>query len=175
MKLLIEGLDRLGKSSLAKNVQDKLGYHLYIHYGKPEKLKRYTGSSIGCPLHAYQRELNENMFKLLESNANIIIDRAHLGETVYAPLYRGYDGGYVFNIEKKYNTDGVRLILLYADPDFVVEDDGKSIGDFSMRTCEQEEFKISFHRSNIEDKKMIKVNEGNKYRPYEDILKEVLA
>ena len=31
MKLLIEGIDRLGKSSLAEAIENRLGFHLYYH------------------------------------------------------------------------------------------------------------------------------------------------
>ena len=116
----------------------------------------------------------EEMFKVLESDVNIIFDRGHLGETVYSPGLRGYDGGYVFNIEKKYNTEGVRLILLHVDEHFEAEDDGKSAQCFSLRPSEQEEFKRSFNSSSIVDKRMIKVNQGKDFRPLEDIIKEII-
>ena len=170
MKFLIEGIDRLGKSELAKGIQNELGYHLYIHYGKPEKLIAYSND-----LRQHQIELNKQMFKLLETpGLDIIIDRAHLGETVYAPIARGYDGGYVFDLEKEANLEDVRLILLYADPDFTVEDDGKSLNSFSLRPHEQEEFIRSFNCSSIEDKRMIKVNHGNSFLPFEEILYQAL-
>ena len=174
MKLLLEGLDRLGKTTIVKEVQEKLGFHITYHCEKPKKLKRYTGSAIGCPLKTYQRATFIQMFKLLEADVNIIFDRAHLGETVYGPLSRGYDGHYVFDLERKYNTEGVRLVLLYADADFTVEDDGNSLNEFSLRPSEQEEFIRAFNRSSIVDKKMIKVNQGNKFRPIEDIIKEII-
>ena len=175
MKLLLEGIDRLGKSSMAKEVQDKLGYHTYFHCSKPEKLAKYTGSRIESPERRYQKETFHNMFKILETDINVIFDRAHLGEVVYSPGIRGYDGDYVFNIEQKYNTDGVRLVLLYADVDFTVKDDGESLQSWLLRPSEQEEFKRAFNRSNIKDKRMIKVNNGQEFRPIEDILKEVIS
>lgn len=175
MKLLLEGIDRLGKTSISNEVINKLGYHTYIHMSKPVVLKRYKGSAIGNPLKAYQRESFNNMFKLLESNANIIFDRAHLGETVYSPGIRGYDGGYVWDMEKKYDTSDVRLVLLYADVDFDVEDDGNSVQAFSLRPSEQEEFKRAFERSLIANKRMVKVNEGDEFRPMKDILREVIG
>ena len=174
MKLLLEGLDGLGKSTIVERIQDKLGFHITYHCAKPKRLKRYAGSSIERPEKAYQRASFEEMFKLLEADVNIIFDRAHLGETVYGPLSRGYDGHYVFDIEKKYNTQGVKLVLLYADTDFVVEDDGDNLNDFSLRPSEQEEFIRAFNRSSIVDKKMIKVNQGNQFRPILDIIKEII-
>ena len=174
MKLLIEGLDRLGKSTLAEKIQDKLGYHTYFHCSKPKKLAKYTGSNIESPERRYQKETFHNMFKICETDINVIFDRAHLGEIVYSPGIRGYNGDYVFNIEKKYDTSDVRLVLLYADVDFTVKDDGESIQSWLLRPSEQEEFKRAFNRSNIEDKRMVKVNKGNEFRCWDEILKEVL-
>ena len=174
MKLLIEGIDRLGKSTLVEKIQEKLGFHISYHCSKPKKLKRYTGSAIGCPLKTYQRATFIQMFKILEADVNVIFDRAHLGEVVYSPGLRGYDGGYVYELEKKYNTDGVRLVLLYADVDFEVEDDKDSAQSWSLRPHEQEEFKRAFNMSKIKDKRMIKVNNGKNFRPLNDIIKEVI-
>ena len=174
MKLLIEGIDRLGKSSVAEAIENRLGFHLYYHCAKPKKLTKYSGSAIEKPERRYQKETFHNMFKVLESDVNIIFDRAHLGEVVYSPGIRGYDGDYVFNIEKKYNTDDVVLVLLYADADFEVEDDKDSIQPWSLRPHEQEEFKRAFERSVIKKKVMIKVNNGKEYRPMSNIVNEVI-
>ena len=174
MKLLLEGIDRLGKTSIAEAVQNRVGYHTYFHCSKPEKLARYSGSLIESPERRYQKETFHNMFKICETDINVIFDRAHLGETVYGPTARGYDGDYVFNIEKKYNTKDVTLILLYADPDFIVEDDGNSLNQFDLRPHEQEEFIRAFNKSSIKNKKMIKVNNGNQYRPISNIINEVI-
>ena len=162
MKIILEGLDRLGKTTITKELQNKLGFQkLTYHCTKPDKLRRYTGSAIGCPLNlARQKAMYEEMFKVLESDVNIIFDRGHLGETVYSPGLRGYDGGYVFNIEKKYNTEGVRLILLHVDEHFEAEDDGKSASASHCVLVSIEEFKRSFNSSSIVDKRMIKVNQG---------------
>jgi hypothetical protein len=39
--LIIEGLDRLGKSTLIKNIQHRFGFYQVIHFGKPEILDKY--------------------------------------------------------------------------------------------------------------------------------------
>ena len=119
--------------------------------------------------------------KLAQSGARIIFDRWHLGEAVYAPLYRKYDGNYVFDIEQRYDMGEchmVRLILLTEDFDasqhFV--SDGDSFDD-SKREQEQNRFIAAFNKSSIPDKRIICVTDpttGN-FRPAEDILKEALA
>ena len=42
-KFLIDGIDRLGKSSLIRRIQEIYGYHLVIHYDKPQDLEYYQG------------------------------------------------------------------------------------------------------------------------------------
>ena len=175
MKFIIEGLDRLGKSTLIEGIQNHLGYHEIIHYQKPKKLGFYGGS-----LYEYQRASFRTMFQLLDSHANIILDRAHLGEMVYAPIYRGYSGDYVLDLERVHRADkmvNVRLILLTEDfstsKHFV--DDGLSF-DVSKREQEQNLFKEAFNKSIFSDKKIICVTDKvtGEFRSKEDILQEAL-
>jgi hypothetical protein len=76
----------------------------------------------------------EDMFKMMvlckDQDINIIFNRSHLGESIYSPLYRGYSGDYVFDIEKGFvNTlrENLYLITLTNDPHTIwSRDDGKS-------------------------------------------------
>lgn len=188
----IEGLDRLGKSTLVEGIQRELGFFQVIHFGKPQRLEKYKNALMPediahdrdlCypELFHYQQASFRNSMKLAKSGARIIFDRWHLGEAVYAPLYRKYDGNYVFDLEKRYDVDQesmVRLILLTEDFDaskhFV--SDGDSFDD-TKREQEQNRFIAAFNKSIITDKRIICVTDpstGN-FRPAEDILKEALA
>lgn len=188
----IEGLDRLGKSTLVEGIQRELGFFQIIHFGKPQRLEKYQGALMPenlaydkdvCDpqLFHYQRECFRNSMKLVQSGARIIFDRWHLGEAVYAPMYRKYDGNYVFDLEKRYDLDEgrhVRLILLTED--FVssqhFESDGMSFDD-SKREDEQNRFIASFNKSVIQDKRIICVTDPKtgRFRDADDILKEALA
>ena len=191
--ILVEGLDRLGKSTLVESIQQELGYFQVIHFGKPQKLKYYekiTTSLEGIrpdesaeinPLFQYQFASFKNMFELLRSDARIISDRAHLGECVYSPIYRNYSGDYVYDLERKYgmgdNWDA-RLILLTEDfataKHFV--DDGLSF-DVTKREQEQNLFLEAFEKSIIRDKRIVCVTDPahGGFKPKEWILEEVLA
>lgn len=187
----IEGLDRLGKSTLIDGLVDKLGYYQIIHFGKPKKLSAYTNSyhvdypeytKIKNPdLYFYQKESFLNSMIMANSGARIIFDRWHLGEAVYANMYRGYNGDYVFDLEKSFKLDesvNLRLILLVEDFNkanhFV--DDGDSLGPIEKRFQEQEKFLSAFDRSIIKDKKIVCVTDTNtgKFRSKEEILQEVI-
>lgn len=171
-QFLIEGVDRMGKSTLIQGLLDTLGYHLVIHYDKPKKLLAYSG--LSDPLFRYQWELYNEMFKLIENQVHVIFDRAHLGEMVYAPMYRKYDVGYIRSLELDAKTDTARLVLLTTSDFSFIEDDGLSI-DFAKKEEEQTRFIKAFEVSAIKDKVLVDVSNGKGgYKSPEEILNLVL-
>lgn len=184
----IEGLDRLGKSTLIEGIRNQLGYFEVIHFSKPQKLDVYERAARvdGVPdgrqsAWHYQSEGFRNSMLLTNCGARIIFDRWHLGEVVYSPLYRGYSGDYVFEQEVNaglHRNCNLRLILLTEDFDaanhFV--DDGESLGPSSKRAEEQTRFVEAFNRSAIRDKRIICVTDKvtGAFRSKEDILKEAI-
>jgi thymidylate kinase len=185
-KYIIEGLDRLGKSTLVSSIQNELGFFQSIHFGKPQKLKFYETKdpdgfvSDGKSAYFYQRASFDNMFRILNSTARVIFDRAHLGECVYSPIYRNYSGNYVYDLERDHgmaSNETTKLILLVEDlsisEHFV--DDGLSF-DISKRQQEQDLFEEAFYKSIIANKQLICVTdpETGQFRSKEDILKEAL-
>lgn len=194
----IEGLDRLGKSTLIEGIRNQLGYYEVIHFSKPQKLDAYRGASTVhfdthelVPSHVpaehvqafhYQRESFRNSMLLVKSGARIIFDRWHLGEAVYSPMYRGYGGDYVFSFERRHALDTVsslRLILLTEDFDIARHfvDDGQSLGTIDQREEEQRRFIDAFNRSIIRDKRIICVTDPGTggFKPKGQLLAEALA
>lgn len=190
-KYLIEGLDRLGKDTLIDGILNTRGYHQVLHFSKPRELACYEPSPTGmtaaemksASLQEYQSRSFRTMFSLLRDAvySPIICNRAHLGENVYAPLYRAYSGNYVFDMESAFLTDvhNVRLILLTEDFEYAKHfiDDGESLGAIENREKEQELFIAAFERSSISDKRILSVTDpamgGFKRREW--ILDEALA
>lgn len=199
-KYLIDGIDRLGKSTLALRIQHELGYFLSIHYGKPvlldntlaiakmmkqespdtpEMAKLLELSNENLAKRLYYEDMNSSMFELLKTNQNLIIDRTHLCEMVYAPMYRNYTGDYIYTMEKQaiedgLNLDDVRLILLVTSDTSILIDDGESY-DFSKKDQEQTLFREAFNRSQFTNKIVINVCNGQGgFRTPESIVKEAL-
>jgi thymidylate kinase len=200
---LIDGIDRLGKSSLIKRIQDELGYHLVIHYDKPKlldihlqqaKAVKEAGpcedgynqnhvelSDENLAKMIYQEDANRAMFKMIAcANIPVIFDRTHLGEMVYAPLYRKYSGEYVYDyerwmLERKYDADkDVKLILLTTSNFDIVEDDGLGF-DFSKKEDEQKMFIEAFNRSAIKNKVIVDVHNGNGgYKSFIEVFEEAI-
>lgn len=183
----VEGLDRLGKSTLIEGIRQALGYYEVIHFSKPQRLARYANSSrvVGVPpggqqVYHYQHESFLNSMLLAKSGARIIFDRWHLGEVVYSPMYRGYSGEYVYSLEKQLgeNVD-LRLILLTEDFDIARHfvDDGHSLGTVEDREEEQERFISAFNRSSIRDRRIVCVTDRGLggFRSKDQILTEALS
>jgi hypothetical protein len=83
----------------------------------------------------HSSQLYSGLFRMIGAlrpeGVSVIFNRSHLGESIYAPLYRGYSGDFVFDIEERHKdliqTD-VFLITLVNDPDRILSrDDGKSL------------------------------------------------
>jgi thymidylate kinase len=177
MHFIIEGCDRLGKSTLINQIKQELGFHQVIHFGKPEVLNFYSNNLCdGDAKEFYQTDSFINGFVLLsESNSNLIFDRFHIGEFVYAPRYRGYDGSYVFNLEKSYEVDKwdhVTLVLMTTSDWSFIQDDGESF-DFSKKEEEQNSFIEAFNKSIFKHKVLIDINDRSSYKNPKDILAEI--
>lgn len=173
-QFIIEGVDRMGKSTLIDGLLQELGYHLVVHYEKPKKLDAFAHHENS--LLSYQMAAYQQMFRLIDAHRHnrVILDRAHLGELVYGPLYRKYDASYVLEMEQQIPTHDCRLVLLTTSDFSFIQDDGLSL-DFSKKELEQDLFKQAFASSSIEDKVLVDVSNGRGgYKTPEQILAEVL-
>ncbi len=166
--IIIEGTDNVGKDTQQDLIIKNMSEHVFhkLHYSalpfKDDKEKHAT----------YSKELYESMFLLMmkskvahqkgDTNINLIFNRSHLGETVYSPLYRGYSGDYVFDIENKYThalRENLYLITLTNNPHTILKrDDGKSFyGNEEEVKAEIDGFKRAHKLSTIKNKLHIDV------------------
>lgn len=173
-QIIVCGADQLGKTSLIEAIIEQQGYRPVIHYSKPKKLEIYD-YSVFSPEYEYQYHSFINGFQLIDSKVPLIFDRFHLGEYVYSSLYRGYDGAYVFDLEKQFdmaNQEQVVLILLTTSTWSFIEDDGQSF-DFNRKHEEQERFIEAFNRSIIPNKVLIDINNNGHRKSSDEILDEL--
>ena len=160
MKIIIEGLDNVGKSTLISNIiKEYKKPFLCLHY--------YANPDKNDPIKWGKKQYNK-MFDVFYANDYVIADRAHLGELVYPKMYNGYDGNYVKELEKKYNTKRILLITLVDEPEnLIARDDGLSFStDIDKKTEEVQLFVDAHEASVIEHKHLINVANYN-----EDALK----
>jgi thymidylate kinase len=171
---VIEGVDGCGKSTLIRNLKKYFGSDVpvVIHSGKPPANLRTK-----LELFDYQQKYFENL--LLEVIPRlvdywpVILDRAHIGETVYAPIYRGYYPAYIWNLEREYQkkVKNSHFILLKTN-DFDLRNDGNN---FDYHKLEEEQNKFIEHFENFKySKKMVTVRSLGSFKEPEEILDEVL-
>lgn len=82
--IIFEGQDRCLKSTIINRLiqsDERHNYHT-LHYGKPPKIAN---------VQQYQQTTYRQMFELLHSGKDFILDRSHLGEMIWSPIYRNYD------------------------------------------------------------------------------------
>jgi hypothetical protein len=60
---IIEGLDRLGKSTLIKNIQHRFGFYQVIHFGKPEILISIRSKRVAQATTATSRTTGEQLYQ----------------------------------------------------------------------------------------------------------------
>jgi hypothetical protein len=175
--IIIEGIDRLGKNTLISGIKNRLGFFQEIHYQKPEILDHYVKKArrvLDLPddfdsekvkyltQKLYQQESFIDMMKLLSTDVPFIMNRAHLGESVYSHRYRGYSGDYVFNLEQNYPAflDNTLLVLLHTSSFDFIKDDGLSFN-FDKKDEEQMDFIRAFEKSQVKHKLLLDVNDGS--------------
>lgn len=174
MKLLIiEGTDRTGKDTLIQSLMAKYPNSEMVHWGYPigdtnDEKTEYQKMSFGYLMRWYK-------FKKTMGNLDLLIwNRSHIGEYVYGTIYRdSYPQLWIPSMEETYlsNDEDIILVLLEADPEFIVKnDDGESYSNkLEDKKVEISKFQQAFNNSIIINKLKIKVNEGDNYNDAESI------
>lgn len=166
MNIVIEGCDAMGKGTQIAFIEkefEKLAAAVHIiHYSN---IKLDTNDAIKVASQIRYREMFKLMSVIPDNNV-LIFDRAHLGETVYSPIYRNYSGDFVFDFEKDYvkrEHPETKLIVFTDTPEAVIERDKKR-GDglsFSLDIDKKKQELEAFERAYVMsclDKKLIYLN-----------------
>jgi hypothetical protein len=176
MIIIVEGPDNVGKGTQIENIKKWIG-----ETGESVHVLHYSNIKVDKDRILEVSKMHyRHMFEIVDVGRsygmNFILDRAHLGEAVYSPIYRGYNGDYVFNLEKDYciaqTVDGpekthlwknTKLILYTDDPENLIDrEDGKSFSiDLHNKESELKAFEVAFNKS-ILDKIMINISGRDK-------------
>lgn len=165
MNVIIEGVDATGKSTqiqLIENELEKRGKAVHIvHYSNIKYTK--NNSKIKNASMIRYREMFNLMKKTDDLNV-IIFDRAHIGESIYSPIYRNYSGDFVFDFEKNFVNSShpeTKLILFTDTVENVITRD-KTRGDGRSFTLDPEKkakelkaFDEAFSRSCLDKKRIV--------------------
>jgi len=177
--IIIEGGDRLGKSTLINLLCNHFNYdNINIrHFGKPPQKFPEDISPLEFQAKCFVKEgrlldfthqLENDQYAYFE---NIVIwNRSHLGEYVYGQMFREQNPieieKFIKNFEEEfliYNSE-TYLILLTADSEFFLEqEDGKSFSkNIEEKSRELNLFDDIYNKSLVDKKLRIKVNKNNK-------------
>jgi thymidylate kinase len=156
---IFEGPDNSSKgtqiSNLKKYLEEKGELVHVLHYSN------IKGENIEKRSKTYYEQMFQICNEANRKGINLILDRAHIGETVYSPIYRNYDGNFVFVIEKKYvtNNPNYNLLVFIASPEtLITRDDGLSFTiQLDKKTDEINKFKEALIKSHIEKKNLIDI------------------
>jgi hypothetical protein len=169
--IIVEGPDNVGKSTLIQNLKNyynDMPFHT-MHYSNVRQESPEAVISYSKHLYTQMFDIMVNQMKY--GYSGIIFDRSHLGEMVYGPIYRGYDGEYVLDIEKKYMNildvwNNLLLITLVDNPEnLIARDDGLSFStDISTKHVEIANFMNAAGASNIKHKLLINIQNHDEKR-----------
>lgn len=190
--IIIEGGDRLGKSTLIEGISNHFNYdNISVrHFGKPPKVFPEEHTPLSFQMECFYKEgfLLENIKQMEDDEFNyyeniVIWNRAHLGEFVYGQMFRGTDPQQILNALKNFEerflirNPETYLILLTADPEFFLsKEDGQSFSqDLKDKTRELKLFNDAFEASTLDNKLRVKVNKDSRnYFPKSMILTHII-
>lgn len=180
MNILIEGLDNVGKDTQIKLLCNTL---FRCNPKKPTQVLHYSAiPGLGADeCIKYSSKLYADLFQLcMEAHTsrrrNIIANRAHLGEAVYGPIYRGYDGNYVFALESifehmKFWEQMYLIVFIDKAENLIQREDGKSFSiELDKKQMEIIAFKEAFRRSIISHKLLIDIDGKNETVVHKEVL-----
>jgi thymidylate kinase len=129
MLLIVEGLDRCGKSTLVEHLRKR-------YFTSPNILVHHSSSppKVENP-NAWEIEHYSSLFRTTRDlvkfgGYDVIFDRFHLGAAVYGEKYRGANPADIYELDHRYlrNYPEAALILLTDDPEAIAaRDDGDSL------------------------------------------------
>lgn len=105
MIILVEGIDRVGKTTLCKILSDRFGFPI----SKDDT--RYYGSHNNVDINT---EKDNTFVNLIEQGCidNVIFDRFHLTEYVYSYIERGVKNDAMIDIDNRLSKLDVLLIFV---------------------------------------------------------------
>lgn len=156
MLILIEGLERCGKTTMVNHLRSIIKNPKLIvnHCAKPPK--GLTPLETREWSYRYYFGLLVKFDQLSNDGWDIIMDRAHIGEYVYGHMYRGNSANedFMFFPEQFINISDTYLVLLTDDPSEVLKrEDGMSLSQtYDRIQFERERFTEGFSKSKILNK-----------------------
>lgn len=173
MIIIFEGPDNCGKGTQMRLIQPLLTDRP-LHTMHYMALKGIDKKNI----IEYSSNMYRQMFDILLHNydkSNFILDRSHISEVVYSPIYRKYDGSYVYDIEKEFTNhpmwdDIVLITFIDKAENLISRDDGLSPSlALEDKNRELDAFIMASKKSSIKHKYIIDINNKGQYKVFDEI------
>jgi thymidylate kinase len=174
--IICDGPDNVGKGTLIKNIQNYFNdYTLHVlHYSNvkfPSVCFLQQSTKLYIEMFQFMKYVNRS------KKSGVICDRSHLGEMIYGPIYRNYDGEYVLDIEKKFSKyknfwNKIILITLIDNPENLIKrDDGLSFStNIKNKIIEIDNFKNAHNKSTIKNKLLIDISVHNEQQTLNSVV-----
>ena len=167
MVYIFEGMDNCLKDTLIQLFRATLSPQTQI--------LKYNSPPDGVSnIELWQKAHFEDMFDLIKTNLdngsrNLILNRAHLGEYVYSPIYRGYEGDWIFDLEKSFLGSSdfyqsqIKLFVFYDSNNYNLHlrEDGRSFSSNNNENLDKERgrFLQAFQKSMIPNKSIFDLSD----------------
>lgn len=129
MLLIIEGMDRCGKSTLVEHLRKRYftSPNILVHHSSsPPKVE----DPNAWELDHYRSLFRSSQMLVDDYFYDVIFDRFHLGAAVYGEKYRGANTADIYELDNRYllGYEKAALILLTDKPEAIAaRDDGDSL------------------------------------------------
>jgi len=152
---IVCGQDNCGKSTLIDgmikcNANPK---RMVLHSSSPPK-----GVNALSWAKTHYKSVLETVGALSSDGWDVYMDRAHIGECVYGPIYRGTSGDWVFELEDNIAQNDVFLITIVGtEKHLSMHDDGKSLSTDNWKR-ESLLFREAHSKSSIHNKLLVELD-----------------
>ena len=167
MIVILEGLERTGKTTLAKIFEEKG----FVNFKDHNHLRDFSVESIAERLDSTLSTL----IALDKKGINIVLDRFHISEFVYSTLKRSSDPSlfdHIWYIDEVLSHLDTKLIYLTRKIDErYLKDYPESVFESHIKTL-QNEFEYRIDKSYIEDKEVYDLSQ---WENEEDIVNEIIS
>ena len=167
MIVILEGLERTGKTTLAK-IFEKKGF---VNFKDHNHLRDFSVESIAERLDSTLSTL----IALDKKGINIVLDRFHISEFVYSTFKRSSDPSlfdYIWYIDEVLSHLNTKLIYLTREVDEqYLKDYPDPVFESHIKTL-QKEFEYRVDKSYIEDKEVYDLSQ---WENEEDIVNEIIS
>ena len=165
MIVILEGLERTGKSTVAEILENNFGF---IRFKDHNHLRSMDLSSIANRLDSTLSML----VSLDKAGKNIVLDRFHISELIYGTNdrgYRDYDFNHIYYIDEVLSHLNTKLYLLERNVNNeYVEAFPRKVNESGLLEY-QKKFRYAFDKSYIENKCIYNTSEMSFYDVAKDI------